>query len=380
MGCATCSNGNGLPAGCKNNGNCGVSGCNKLEVFDWLSDIALPSGFSAFAFAEVRFKNGRKGFYKVPQSMKVFQGDTVTVEGAPGYDIGVISLSGELVRIQMQRKNRFKGRSEEKRILHKSTEVEIEKWVEARNLENETMIRSRQIALALGLDMKISDVEYQADKTKATFFYISDQRVDFRQLIRKLAEAFKLRVEMRQIGARQEAGRVGGIGSCGRELCCSSWLTDFRTVSTSAARYQQLAINPQKLAGQCGKLKCCLNYELDSYLDALKEFPKANIPLFTKKGKAVHFKTDIFKKKMWYIYQEEGHNDPIELSVKRVKEIMNLNKRKKNPDDLIDLQREFQKDSTVTDLVGQESLTRFDRGSKRKKKRQRTSGNRKSKR
>ena len=280
MGCSSCSNNSsGLPNGCKNNGACGVSGCNKLDVFDWLAGMQLPDNQKPYDVVEMRFKN-RKAFYRNAEGLELQIGDVVAVEASPGHDIGVVSLTGELVKMQMQRKG-VKDNLEIKKIYRKARQEDIEKWQAARGLEKETLTRAREIVGEVGLDMKLSDIEFQGDKTKATFYYTADDRVDFRELIRRFAEAFKIRIEMRQIGMRQEAGRLGGIGSCGRELCCSTWLSDFRSVSTSAARYQQLSLNPQKLAGQCGKLKCCLNYELDQYIEATKEFPTGNTRLET---------------------------------------------------------------------------------------------------
>ena len=279
---------NGIPAGCNNNGSCGTSdGCNKLSVFDWLGNMNLPEGQNRFDIVEIRFKNSRKEFFRNTNSLNINVGDVIAVESNSGHDIGTVSLTGELVKLQLKKHNVNFDSEEIKKIYRKAKQLDIEKWREAQSLEINTMYRARTIALNLGLQMKLSDVEYQGDKSKAIFYYTADARVDFRELIKLLADEFKVRIEMKQIGARQEASRLGGIGSCGRELCCSSWLTDFRTVSTSAARYQQLSLNPLKLAGQCGKLKCCLNYELDSYLDALKEFPEMDgKKLQTKKGDA----------------------------------------------------------------------------------------------
>ena len=294
MGCSSCSSGaNGLPGGCKNNGACGTYGCNKLEVFDWLAGMELPQGQKPFDIVEVRFKNSRKGFYRNAVNLELYAGDVICVDVSPGFDVGVVSLTGELVKIQMKRKD-IKDNYEVKKVLRKATEDDINRWQDGRKLEQNTMMRARTIARDLRLEMKLSDVEYQGDKTKATFFYTADDRVDFRELRKRYAEEFRVRVDMRQIGYRYEAGRLGGIGSCGRELCCSSWLTDFRAVSTSAARYQQLSLNPTKLAGQCGKLKCCLNFELDQYVEALRDFPSVNTRLRLPKGTASHFKTDIF--------------------------------------------------------------------------------------
>ncbi len=372
MGCSSCGSEGGC--GSSDRGGCSKSGsCSsyKLNVYDWLKDIELPHGQKMFDCVEVRFKNSRKEFYRNVDELSLNVGDVVAVEAMSGHDIGTISLTGELVKKQM-RKNKVAFDSEEvKKIYRLAKKGDIDKWFEAQNLEKETMYKARTIAIEQGLQMKISDVEYQGDKTKAIFYYTAESRVDFRELIKKLAEQFKVRIEMKQIGVRQEASRLGGIGSCGRELCCSTWLTDFRSVSTSAARYQQLSLNPQKLAGQCGKLKCCLNYELDSYVDALKIFPDNNIKLKTAKGRAFFRKMDIFKGVMWYSYE----SDPIkfiELKVERVNEILALNKEGKDPQDLMDFVEKVVeiKSPNYENVVGQDSLTRFDKpkGNKNKRK------------
>ena len=284
MGCSSCSTGkDGQPRGCRNNGTCGTDGCNKLTVFDWLSNMSLPAGQQAFDVVEVRFKNSRKEFFRNSEALSLSMGDVVATQAKSGHDVGIVTLTGELVRVQMRKKKVSSGPDLPK-IYRKATQRDIDKWKKVRGKEEEIKKRSREMAIILGLQMKISDVEFQGDGSKATFYYTADERVDFRQLIKDMAKAFGIRIEMRQIGYRQEAQRLGGIGSCGRELCCSTWLTDFRSVTTAAARYQQLSLNPQKLAGQCGKLKCCLNYELDTYLDALKDFPPADVKLQTEKG------------------------------------------------------------------------------------------------
>jgi cell fate regulator YaaT (PSP1 superfamily) len=275
MGCTSCSSGtDGQPKGCKNNGTCGSDGCNKLTVFDWLSNMSLPGDQKPFIGIEVRFKNGRKHFYKNTENLSLSIGDIVATEAMSGHDIGIVTLTGELVKVQMKKKSQVVNVEDLPKIYRKATQKDIDVWQTVRAKEAEIQKRSREIAIHLGLKMKISDIEYQGDGSKTTFYYTAEERVDFRQLIRDFASAFSTRVEMKQVGFRQEAARLGGIGSCGRELCCSTWLTDFRSVKTSAARYQQLSLNPQKLAGQCGRLKCCLNYELDTYLDALKDIPK----------------------------------------------------------------------------------------------------------
>ncbi len=370
MGCSTCSNNTGgTPAGCKSHGHCASGGCDKLGVFDWLSDMEMPTSAN-YDLVEVRFKNGRKGFYRNVNKLPLYTGDAVAVEASPGYDVGMISITGELVNLQMHKKEIGADSAEIKKIFRKAKPEDIDKWKEAREMEFETMHRARKMALNLKLEMKISDVEYQGDKTKAIFYYTAEGRVDFRELIKVMADQFKIRVEMRQIGARQEAGRLGGIGSCGRELCCSTWLTDFRTVSTSAARYQQLSLNPQKLAGQCGKLKCCLNYELDMYVEAYKDFPDSNFKLQTAKGNAHHQKTDTFKRMMWYTVEGDPTNNFIGLKIERVKEIIELNKKGTVVDSLegfiekvyVDKQPDFD------NVVGQDSLTRFDKPKNKGKK------------
>ena len=383
MGCSTCSttdSTNGTPAGCKSNGTCGTGGCNKLNVYNWLSDMVLPEGHKPFDVLEVRFKGSRKEFFRNVNNLELKVGDIVAVEGNPGHDIGEVSMVGELVRFQLRKKNLSDTAAEIKTLYRVAKQADIDKWNEVKGLEFNTMHRSRTIALQLGLKMKLSDVEYQGDGKKATFFYTADERVDFRELIKKLADEFKVRIEMRQIGMRQEAARLGGIGSCGRELCCSTWLTDFKIVSTSAARYQNLSLNPLKLAGQCGKLKCCLNYELDTYMDALKDIPESNIRLSLSKGTMVHRKTDIFKRIMWYNLIPEVKDSEertpfvpenwVPLSVERVKEIIELNKRGQKPDDagMLEMEDTTEDDMHYKDVVGQDSLTRMDRKKKKKKK------------
>ncbi len=381
MGCATCANNKngGTPAGCKSNGTCASGGCDKLAVFDWLSNMEMPSQVNPFEYIEVRFKNSRKDFYRNALKSSLNPGDAVVVEGSPGYDVGIVSASGEIARMQMQKKNALKNTRDLKKTLRRATTEDLTKWRDARAAEEETMHQARKISQGLGLEMKISDVEYQGDFGKAIFYYTADGRVDFRELIKKYADSFKVRIEMKQIGARQEAGRLGGIGSCGRELCCSTWLTDFRSVSTSAARYQQLALNTQKLAGQCGKLKCCLNFELDTYLDALHDFPKHFNKLKTKKGVASHLKTDIFKGIMWYILDDGGIATPIALEKDRVKEILEMNQNGKMPEDLKEFMvyDEPKEPESFTNVVGQDSLTRFDdkKPSRNKRRKKRPQGN-----
>jgi cell fate regulator YaaT (PSP1 superfamily) len=371
MACGDCSNGRGnttaLPTGCKNHGTCGTGGCNKLNVFDWLAGMEPAVGTVPCDWVEVRFKNTRKEFFKNSEGLQLVQGDAIAVEGSPGHDIGIVSLTGELVRVQMK-KNGANPSEAGRKIFRKARPNDIERWQAAMDLEKTTMMTARRHAVELNLDMKISDVEYQGDGTKATFYYIADTRVDFRELIKLLARDLRVRIEMRQIGARQEAGRVGGIGACGRELCCASWLKDFRTVTTTAARYQQLSINPQKLAGQCGKLKCCLNYELESYMDALKEFPQPDRMLRTMEGNGVHIKTDIFNGIMYYAY--EGNEGRLhKLTTDEVREIMAINKEGKLAEKLSDgtaeqTLRETRKAYTELDFkdaAGEDSLSRFDK-------------------
>ncbi len=377
MGCSGCSTSRGcsttsknLPGGCKNNGSCGTGGCNKLSVFDWLANMELPNGQSQFDIVEIRFKNSRKEFFKNVNNLQLNVGDVVAVEASPGHDIGTVSIAGELVKLQMKKHNVNFDSVEIKKVYRKAKQTDIDKWQEAQKLEYNTMHRARTIAVKLGLQMKISDVEYQGDKTKAIFYYTADERVDFRELIKVMADEFKIRVEMRQIGARQEASRLGGIGSCGRELCCSTWLTDFRSVGTSAARYQQLSLNPLKLAGQCGKLKCCLNFELDSYLDALHDFPEVNnVKLETEKGRAFHQKTDIFRRTMFFSYTSEPDNF-IALPVDRVKEIIDLNSKGEKPADLtVYTERKIvEKKLDYENVVGQDDVTRFDKKKKQNNK------------
>jgi len=373
MACGSCSTGkDGQPKGCKSNGTCGTDSCNKLSVFDWLSNMSLPNGQEAFKCVEIRFKNGRKHFYKNVENLSLQIGDVVATEASPGHDVGQVSLTGELVKVQMRKKRVKEDSDQVLKIYRKASQKDIDVWTEARNREEQIKKRAREIAIRLNLRMKISDIEFQGDASKATFYYTAEERVDFRQLIKEFAYEFKTRIEMKQIGFRQEAARLGGIGSCGRELCCSTWLTDFRSVTTSAARYQQLSLNPQKLAGQCGKLKCCLNYELDAYLDALKEFPKQDVKLQTQKGTAVCQKTDIFKGSLWYAYEGEWMNWH-ELTTDQVKKIIKAAKDKKPVASLEEFSAELEKENKVDfgNVVGQDSLTRFDKPKKGQHKKRR---------
>lgn len=306
---------------------------SKLDVHDWLSDITLPTNKKAFNIVEVRFKNGRKGFFAKPEEMILETGDLVAVEANPGHDIGLVNLTGDLVKIQMK-KARIREDSEQiKQIYRRARATDIEKWEAAIEQEEKTLLKARSIVNRLTLEMKINDVEYQGDGTKAIFYYTAEGRVDFRQLIKDLAREFNIRIEMKQIGARQESAKLGGLSSCGRELCCATWLQDFKSVSTNVAREQQLSLNPQKLAGQCGKLKCCLNYEYDVYVDALKKFPESATSLQTKKGKAFAQKKDIFKETIWFAYDDNEAN-LIPLDLKNVKIIKELNDKGETPESL----------------------------------------------
>jgi len=346
----------------------------KLTVYNWLKD--LPANDCVPEVVEVRFKNTRKGFYSNPSRIPLQEGDIVAVEAALGHDIGIVSLSGELVKEQIRVKKIDLERNPLKKVYRKAKPHDIEKWQQAIALEHDTMIRSRKIAADLKLNMKIGDVEYQGDKTKAIFYYIADDRVDFRTLIKVLAETFRIRIEMKQIGARQEAGRIGGIGPCGRKLCCSTFITNFISVSTSAARYQDISLNPQKLAGQCGKLKCCLNYEVDAYIDAQKDFPQAHIPLNTGEGMLYHQKTDIFGRTMSYTPDKEGKGIFVQIPVDRVKEIIALNRKGIIPPQAIENHGTIQEDIKYTDGVGEESLNRFDEKKQKKRHSKRKNNNR----
>lgn len=370
MACNNCSTGtqDGVPKGCNNNGSCGTGSCNKLTVFDWLSNMSLPQGQEQFDVVEIRFKNGRKDFYRNTEKLSLSMGDIVATETSPGHDVGIVSLAGELVKVQMKKKN-VAFNAELPKVYRKASQKDIDIWSEARKREEPVRMRARELAIALNLEMKISDVEFQGDGSKATFYYTANDRVDFRQLIKDFAREFSIRIEMKQVGFRQEAARLGGIGSCGRELCCSTWLTDFRSVNTSAARYQQLSLNPQKLAGQCGKLKCCLNYELDTYLDALKDFPDLDTKLYTEKGNANCQKVDIFKGLMWFSYENQPSFWHV-LTTDQVKEILSLNAKKKKVEALEDFVVDIPKDEpkNFQNVVGQDDLNRFDKPTKKKRK------------
>lgn len=346
---------------CKSKTGC----CAKLHVRDWLKDIQSTTSINPVV--EVRFKNTRKDYYKNVNNLKLKVGDLVAVESSPGHDIGIVSLMGELVELQMRKHKVTLVNGEFRKVYRKAKPVDVDKWKEAISLEHETMIRSRQITAELQLNMKIGDVEYQGDRTKAIFYYIADERVDFRQLIKVLSETFRIRIEMKQIGARQEAGRIGGIGSCGRELCCSTWLNNFVSVTTNAARHQEISLNPQKLAGQCGKLKCCLNYELATYMDAQKNFPPNQIPLETENGLYYFLKADILGGTYSYMLQGNAPSNQVVVPIKRVKEIQQMNKHGKKPEILLtfDESSTLKKAESFENVVGQDDLHRFDRPKKK---------------
>lgn len=366
----------------ENEGNensiCQNMGCSKLSTYNWLEDIPNPP--ISTDIVEIQFKNTRKGYYKNVNNLNLKKGDVVAVESSPGHDIGTVTLLGWLVNLQIKKVGIDPHTTEFKKIYRKAKPADIDKWLEAIALEQDTMIRTRQIVTELNLNMKIGDVEYQGDKTKAVFYYIADERVDFRELIKILAEEFQIRIEMRQIGARQEAGRIGGIGSCGRELCCSSWINNFVSVTTNSARVQEISLNPQKLAGQCGKLKCCLNYELDSYIDARKDFPKTTIALETSDAIYYHQKTDIFKRIMWYSSEPNSAVNLLPVSVDRVKELIELNKKGVKPLKLIEVvDTKPEQEHSYNSYIEEDSLTRFDdkkkKPSKKRRKNKRKPGN-----
>lgn len=364
-----------MSCGCKTSGDSGHScgtkssnGCSsvdtcgnsyKLSVFDWLSDVKNP-GNTSNEFVEVRFKNDRKYFFKNTNNLPLSVGNIVTLEANPGHDIGVVSLTGELVKIQMKKKK--VPTDVLLKVYRHASQKDVEVWQELRKKENDIKVQARKLAYALNLEMKITDVEYQGDGSKITFYYTADSRVDFRQLIKDFAGAFRTKIDMKQIGFRQESAKVGGIGSCGRELCCSTWLTDFRSVNTNAARYQQLSINPQKLAGQCGKLKCCLNYELDSYVDTLKDFPATNTVLNTEKGKAFCIKIDVFKRKMWFAYVENSMAW-YDIDIDDVKKMIAINNEGKPAPALEDFKAQTSP-SVKVDLIQESSLDRFEKKSR----------------
>ena len=360
----------------KTNGCDGIccQGCGRqdkqLNVFDWLVDV--PGNIDATDYVEVQFKNTRKGYYLNSNKIPLQKDDIVAVEASPGHDIGTVTLTGSLVLLQMK-KARLKSDAEVRRVYRKAREVDMEKYYEAKAKEQDTMIRSRQIAKDLGLNMKIGDVEYQGDGNKAIFYYIADGRVDFRQLIKVLAEVFRVRIEMKQIGARQEAGRIGGIGPCGRELCCATWLTSFTSVSTSAARFQDISMNPQKLAGQCAKLKCCMNYEVDTYVEAMKRFPARDITLETLDSTYYFFKCDILKREITYSTDKSFAANLVTISTRRAFDVINMNKKGMKPESL--LEDGASSEPQRVDLLDQDSVTRFDNAKKKKKKKKTSNKN-----
>ena len=368
MGCTSC--GTGKPNGCKGNGGCSTGGCNRLNVHDWLSNLPIDDMESYCNIVEVSFNQGsRKDFYRNNTVNTYSKGDIIAVEGVSGFDVGTVNVTGELVRLQLKKKRIDENSPDIKRILRLASDNDISKWKESKAREREVLIRSRAVARQLNLDLKMSEVEIQADSRKATFFYIADDRVDFRELIRIYATEFKVKVEMKQIGARQEAGKVGGIGSCGRELCCSTWLTDFKSVNTNAARYQNLSINQTKLSGQCGRLKCCLNYELDTYLDALQYFPEDADIIEVAKGRAYLIKKDIFRNLMWYSMSDSTKHYP--LSIETVKKIKAQNKEGIKPEALETVEivsgKPKEAEPEFVDVVGQISLKSLDKNSRKQK-------------
>ncbi|HEY0750631.1 MAG TPA: regulatory iron-sulfur-containing complex subunit RicT [Chitinophagaceae bacterium] len=375
MGCGNC--GTGSPKGCKSNGSCGTDSCNRLNAYDWLVNLPISDMETACRVVEISFNQGsRKDFYRNSTLQQFEKGDLVSLEGVAGFDVGEVSLTGEIVRLQMKKKGIDEFNPEMKKLLRRASERDIEIWKQNKSREKEALIRSRAIARQLNLNMKVSQVEFQADGKKATFYYIADDRVDFRELIKIYASEFKVKVEMRQIGARQESAKVGGIGSCGRELCCSTWLTDFKSVNTAAARYQNLSINQTKLSGQCGRLKCCLNYELDTYLDALQGFPENADMLQVARGTATLIKKDIFKNLMWYVLPDSTKQYP--LTIERVRKIRSLNNQNIVPDELEavevvsgkpkDIEPEF------VDVVGHISLKSLEKSDKKRQQKAREQG------
>jgi cell fate regulator YaaT (PSP1 superfamily) len=371
MGCSNCGTASGKPSGCKSNGGCSSGGCNRLNVHDWLANLPFSDPESGCRIVEISFNNGsRKEFYRNTTTHLFEKGDMVSVEGVSGFDVGSVNITGEVVRLQMKKRGVEENNPEIKKILRRSTDKDLEIMHQNKSREREALVRSRAIARQLKLDMKMSEVEIQADGRKGTFFYIADDRVDFRELIKIFAGEFRLKVEMRQIGARQEAAKVGGIGSCGRELCCSTWLTDFKSVNTTAARYQNLSINQSKLSGQCGRLKCCLNYELDTYLDALQNFPDNVETLQVAKGTAILIKKDIFKNLMWYVLPDSNKQFP--LTIERVRKIRQLNGQGVTPDGLepVEINTGKPKEDEsggFVDLVGQISLKTLEKADRKKR-------------
>ncbi len=376
MGCDSCGSKGGAPSGCKSNGSCGTNSCNRMNAYDWLVNLPINDAASFCRVIEVSFNNGtRKDFFRNSTLQYFEKGDFIAVEGVTGFDVGEVQLSGEIVRLQMKKRSVNEFNPEMKKILRPATDRDIEIWKQNKAREKDALIRSRAITRQLNLNMKMSQIEFQADGKKATFFYIADDRVDFRELIKILASEFRVKVEMRQIGARQEAGKVGGIGSCGRELCCATWLTDFKSVNTAAARYQNLSINQTKLSGQCGRLKCCLNYELDTYLDALQHFPENADMLQVARGTATLIKKDIFKNLMWYVLPDSNKQYP--LTIERVKKIKALNHQNIIPEEMeaVDVTSMKQKEvePAFVDLVGHISLQSLEKADKKRNQKQQQS-------
>ena len=368
MGCSNCGTADGKPGGCQSHGSCGSGSCNRMNVYDWLSNLPIHDPATECRVMEISFNQGsRKDFYRNTTTQIFEKGEMVSVEGVSGFDVGSVSLTGELVRIQMKKKSVDEFHQDMKKVLRRASDRDLDLLTQNKAREKEAVIRSRAISRQLKLDMKVSQVEIQADGRKATFYYIADDRVDFRELIKIFASEFRVKVEMRQIGARQEAGKVGGIGSCGRELCCSTWLTDFKSVNTTAARYQNLSINQSKLSGQCGRLKCCLNYELDTYLDALQQFPENADTLQVAKGTAILIKKDIFKNLMWYVLPDSNKQYP--LLIERVKQIKKLNQQNTIPDDLgaVEATGKPKEELVNVDLTGQFSLKVLDNADRKKR-------------
>lgn len=373
MSCSSCST--GKPGGCKSNGGCSSGGCNRLNVHDWLANLPFSDPDSDCRIVEVTFNNGsRKEFYRNNTLQTFMKGDMVTVEGISGFDVAMVNLTGELVRLQMKKKGVKEDNPEIKKIMRRANDMDLQKWRESKEREKPSLVRARAIIIQLNLDMKLIEVEFQADGRKATFYYTAEDRVDFRELIKIYASEFKIKVEMKQIGIRQEAAKIGGIGSCGRELCCSSWLSDFKSVTTTIARYQNLTINQTKLSGQCGRLKCCLNYELDTYLDALQQFPNNADSLELTRGTAQLIKKDIFKNLMWYVLPDSNKQYPVPID--RVKEIRAMNMRGQRPDELgaIELSpaKAEEKEHAHVELVGQISLRTLERNSRKRKDKERS--------
>ena len=371
MGCGSCGSGkDGAPGGCQSHGSCSSGGCNRMNVHDWLANLPFSDPESGCRIVEISFNKGsRKDYFKNTTTYFFEKGDMVALEGVSGFDIGSVNLTGELVRLQLKKNNIKEDSADIKKILRRANETDINKWKETKAREKDVMIRSRAIARQLNLEMKVAEVEIQADGRKATFFYIADDRVDFRELIKIYAGEFKVKVEMKQIGARQEAGKVGGIGSCGRELCCSTWLTDFKSVNTNAARYQNLSINQTKLSGQCGRLKCCLNYELDTYLDALQNFPDDCDMIEVARSRAFLVKKDIFRNLMWYTMPDSNKQYP--LTIERVKKIKALNKQGIKPEELETVEvvskKPVEVEPTYADVVGQISLKSLEKTSRKRR-------------